>query len=72
MVRFAVLAVRAAPGGAAALRPLEPQHFTELIQEFPGHRFSTPLERGSVVEHLREYLADLQDELEWDSLFKRT
>jgi len=25
-----------------------------------------------VVEHLREYLADLQDELEWDSLFKRT
>lgn len=25
-----------------------------------------------VVEHLREYLADLQDELEWDSLFERT
>ncbi len=25
-----------------------------------------------VVEHLREYLADLQDELTWDSLFERT
>jgi hypothetical protein len=28
--------------------------------------------QDQVVEHLREYLADLQDELEWDSLFKRT
>jgi len=25
-----------------------------------------------VVQHLREYLADLQDELEWDALFKKT
>jgi len=25
-----------------------------------------------VVEHLREYLEDLQDELEWDALFKKT
>ncbi len=25
-----------------------------------------------VVEHLREYLADLQDEMKWDSLFERT
>jgi hypothetical protein len=25
-----------------------------------------------VVEHLREYLADMQDELEWDNLFKTT
>ncbi len=25
-----------------------------------------------VVEHLREYLADLQDELKWDDLFERT
>ena len=25
-----------------------------------------------VVEHLREYIADLQDELQWDSLFKKT
>jgi len=25
-----------------------------------------------VVEHLREYILDLQDELHWDALFKRT
>lgn len=25
-----------------------------------------------VVEHLREYLADLQDELAWDELFQQT
>ncbi len=25
-----------------------------------------------VVEHLREYILDLQDDLEWDALFKRT
>jgi len=25
-----------------------------------------------VVEHLREYLEDLQDELQWGSLFKKT
>jgi hypothetical protein len=25
-----------------------------------------------VVEHLREYILDLQDELEWDALFART
>lgn len=25
-----------------------------------------------VVEHLREYIADLQDEADWDELFKRT
>ena len=25
-----------------------------------------------VVEHMREYLEDLQDELQWDALFKRT
>lgn len=28
--------------------------------------------QDQVVEHLREYLADLQDELVWDDLFKRT
>ncbi len=28
--------------------------------------------QDQVVEHLREYLADLQDELAWDDLFKRT
>ncbi|RME13362.1 MAG: hypothetical protein D6802_01690 [Ardenticatenia bacterium] len=25
-----------------------------------------------VVEHLREYILDLQDEIQWDALFKRT
>lgn len=25
-----------------------------------------------VVEHLREYIEELRDELEWDSLFKKT
>jgi len=25
-----------------------------------------------VVEHLREYVLELQDELRWDALFKRT
>jgi hypothetical protein len=25
-----------------------------------------------VVEHLREYVEDLRDELEWDSVFART
>ena len=25
-----------------------------------------------VVEHLREYLEDVQDELRWDALFKKT
>ncbi len=28
--------------------------------------------QDQVVKHLREYLADLQDELVWDDLFKRT
>ncbi len=28
--------------------------------------------QGQVVEHLREYLEDLQDELQWDALFKKT
>mgnify|MGYP001578119352 CR=1 FL=1 len=28
--------------------------------------------QDQVVEHLREYLEDLQDELKWDTLFKRT
>ena len=26
--------------------------------------------QDQAVEHQREYLADLQDELEWDNLFK--
>jgi hypothetical protein len=28
--------------------------------------------QDQVVAHLREYLEDLQDELQWDALFKRT
>jgi hypothetical protein len=28
--------------------------------------------QDQVVEHLREYLVDLQDELRWNNLFKRT
>jgi hypothetical protein len=28
--------------------------------------------QDQVVDHLREYLEDLQDELQWDSLFKET
>jgi hypothetical protein len=27
--------------------------------------------QDQVVEHLREYLADLHDELQWDTLFER-
>jgi hypothetical protein len=28
--------------------------------------------QDQVVEHLREYLADLQDEYQWDMAFKKT
>jgi hypothetical protein len=28
--------------------------------------------QDQVVEHLREYLEDLQDEMEWNNLFKKT
>lgn len=28
--------------------------------------------QNQVVEHLREYLLDLQDELDWDAQFNRT
>ncbi len=28
--------------------------------------------QDQVVEHLREYLADLQDEFQWDMAFKKT
>jgi len=28
--------------------------------------------QDQVVEHLREYLEDLQDGLQWDTLFKKT
>jgi len=28
--------------------------------------------QNQAVDHLRDYLADVQDELQWDDLFKRT
>lgn len=28
--------------------------------------------QDQVLEHLREYLEDLQDEIQWDMLFKKT
>ena len=28
--------------------------------------------QDQVVEHLREYLEDMQDEMQWDALFKKT
>ncbi|MGK7901274.1 MAG: hypothetical protein AB4352_07650 [Hormoscilla sp.] len=28
--------------------------------------------QGQLVEHLREYIENLRDELEWDSLFEKT
>jgi hypothetical protein len=28
--------------------------------------------QGQVIEHLREYIANLRDELEWNASFKRT
>lgn len=28
--------------------------------------------QDQVAEHLREYIADLQDELQWDTSFKKT
>ncbi len=28
--------------------------------------------QNQAVEHLREYLADLQDEMRWDNLFQQT
>ena len=28
--------------------------------------------QDTIAEHLREYLADLQDELKWDNSFKKT
>jgi hypothetical protein len=34
--------------------------------------FSQKPAQDQVVEHLREYFVDLQDELEWDALYERT
>lgn len=38
----------------------------EIVEDLP-----TELQE-QVVEHLREYIADLQDEQRWDELFSRT
>ena len=37
-----------------------------MMESLPG-----PVQ-DQVVDHLREYLADLQDELQWDAQFART
>ena len=39
---------------------------TKMIESLPEPA------QARVVEHLREYLEDLQDELRWDILFKKT
>jgi gamma-glutamyl:cysteine ligase YbdK (ATP-grasp superfamily) len=39
---------------------------TKMLESLPESA------QDQVVEHLREYLEDLQDDLRWDALFKRT
>lgn len=39
---------------------------TEMLESLPE------AVQEQVVEHLRGYIADLQDELKWDGLFERT
>lgn len=39
---------------------------TKMLESLPEEL------QNQVVEHLRDYLADLQDELQWDELFQRT
>ncbi|MGQ9681506.1 MAG: hypothetical protein ACUVX9_03100 [Anaerolineae bacterium] len=38
----------------------------KMMESLPG-----PVQ-DQVVDHLREYLADLQDEMQWDAQFART
>ncbi len=38
----------------------------KILESLPGEA------QGQVTEHSREYILDLQDELQWDELFKRT
>ena len=46
---------------------------TETIATVEKMLESLPAEaQERVVEHLREYVLDLQDELQWDALFQRT
>ena len=39
---------------------------TKMMETLPE------LVQDQVVDHLREYLEDVQDELRWDTLFKKT
>lgn len=39
---------------------------TQMVESLPDRL------RGQVVDHLREYMADLRDEFEWDETFRRT
>ena len=39
---------------------------TQMVESLPDRL------RGQVVEHVREYVADLRDEFEWDETFRRT
>ena len=39
---------------------------TRIVESLPERL------RGQAVDHLREYVADLRDELEWDEAFQRT
>ena len=39
---------------------------TKMLESLPESA------QAQVVEHLREYIEDLRDELEWDALFAKT
>jgi hypothetical protein len=39
---------------------------TEMLESLPDEM------QDRAIEHLREYLSDLQDELVWDDLFEKT
>ena len=39
---------------------------TQMMETLPE------LQQNQVVEHLREYIAELQDELRWEASFNRT
>ena len=40
-----------------------------FLEHFPLDVFA---DDGQIIEHLREYIADLEDELEWDKSFQTT
>jgi hypothetical protein len=39
---------------------------TKMIENLPE------IAQNQVVEHMRNYIANLQDELQWDTLFQKT